>query len=202
MKRLLYILLGALASVGAYAQQPTAQQVLDGFLAQVEKQTLVSDISMTVTENGRQSSAFKGKVKMRDTRFWLTLMGHEAAYDGKTFYLYSEDTDELSLSRPAKDELMEANPVLFAREMRTKAAIRLVKSGRDDRYVLEFVPRDSSLEMEKFTLTIRKGDWMPLEITVKDGTHVTTIRFLSPSFQDAVPSFVIRKEGAYINDLR
>ena len=55
---------------------------------------------------------------------------------------------------------------------------------------------------EDFSIKLRKGSLIPEEITVNESSTTTTIRFSEATFDTMMPSFVISKPGAFVNDLR
>jgi len=201
MKRLIVNILLWLPLVLMAQTAPTAAEVADKFLKKIDAQTLSANVSLAIND-GKGQMNYAGKIRMLGSRFFLSMPGTEAAYDGKTFYLYTEDTDELSLSTPEYDELLEANPVLFAKELRKKATIRFASSKNADQYILEFIPQNQQAGVQKFVLKLRKSDLVPLEITVREGKQTTTVKFTAAQYSSATSSFVIKREGAYINDLR
>ena len=89
--------------------------VLSSFLANMETKTLQSAFTVTVAEEVNAPMNFPGEIIMQGSNFRLEMMDIEAAYDGKTMYMYSGETDELTLSNPTEQELLEANPVLYSK---------------------------------------------------------------------------------------
>ena len=189
--------------VAAQTAAPTADRVLTQFLDKIDEQTLSAMFTLTVAENATTPISYNGHLHMRGDKFRLSLMGNEGAYDGKTYYLYAEDTDELTLTTPTREELLEANPILFARELRKQATVRFAASGKDTkRYVIELVPNNQNAGIQKFVLRLRKADLVPEEVSVREGKQTTTLRFTQAAYEKEAPSFVISKPGAFVNDLR
>ena len=90
---------------------------LDTFLQTLADNTLHADFVITISEGASQPMNYPGTITMRGDRFMLEMFDMEAAYDGKTLYVYSATTDELTLSTPTEQELMEANPFLYAQAL-------------------------------------------------------------------------------------
>ena len=206
MKRLINIFFALLLPLAVMAQSVSsnADQLLRQFLQKLEAKTLCSAFTLTVSDDAASPITYNGKVKMRGERFCLSMLGNEGAYDGKTYYLYSEDTDELTLTTPTQAELMEANPLLFARELQRQSVAKFGSSGkRKDCYVVELIPNNLAAGIQKFVITIQKSTLLPLEVVVKErGAASTVLRFVDAVYEDQVPSFVITKPGAFVNDLR
>ena len=209
--RLTYLLLAlafpflaAAQSNAISAQNDTADEVLLRFLTKIDEQTLSANFTLTVTEDANQPLSYTGKMLMRGEMFRLSMLGNEGAYDGKTYYLYSEETDELTLSVPTRPELLEMNPVLFARQLQRLSTVRFNTANKDNkRYVIELVPNNQETGIQKFTIKLHKGSLLPEEITVKEGKGTTVVRFSEALYDSRIPSFVIApKPGTFINDLR
>lgn len=204
MKKLMYLLLGLLLPMWIVAQNnTTADAVLLDFLTKIDNQTLSANFTITITEHANQPISYTGKMQMRGDKFRLNMLGNEGAYDGKTYYLFSEETNELTLSTPTHAELLEINPVLFARQLQRLSTVRFNASNKDNkRYLIDLVPNNQETGIRKFSIKLRKGSLIPEEITVNESSTTTTIRFSEATFDTMMPSFVISKPGAFVNDLR
>ena len=91
--------------------------VLSSFLTNLETKTLQSDFTVTVAEEVNAPMNYPGTITMSGNCFRLSMFSVDAAYDGKTMYMYSGDTDELTLSNPTDQELVETNPLLYAKAL-------------------------------------------------------------------------------------
>jgi outer membrane lipoprotein-sorting protein len=204
MKRLTYLLLALAMPLLATAQKSTANDVLSQFLWKIDEQTLSSDFVLTVTENTNAPISYSGKIQMRGEKFRLSMLSNEGAYDGKTYYLYSEETDELTLTTPTHAELLEANPILFSRALQRQSAVKFSPTGKDAKhYVIELIPNNVEAGVMKFVIKLQKSTLLPVEVTVKEHDSTTVIRFKNAKFDAEKPAFVITpKPGTFVNDLR
>ena len=205
MKRLIYILLGLILPLAAIAQTGavSANDILRQFLSKVDGNTLTSSFVLTVSEDAMTPISYSGKVQMRGPKFRLSMLGNEGAYDGKTYYLFSEETNELTLTTPTPEELLEANPILFARELQRLSAVRFGAGGKSTKYhIIELVPNNQDAGVQRFVIKIRKDSLLPEEVIVKEENKTTTLRFTDAAYEAEIPSFVITKPNAFINDLR
>ena len=175
--------------------------VLQSLLAMLEQKTLVSDFSISVAEQQSQPITYTGDMTMRGKQFALGMFAMEAAYDGSTLYMYSEDTEELTLSTPTEEELVQTNPFLYAKALLPICQYAEKEVG--DKTQITLTPINNSLPISKFVLRVTTSSQLPsvVEIYESDG-KVTTLRLTNPKYTDSVPVFIIEKEGAYINDLR
>lgn len=201
MKRYLLYMLLCFFSLCASAQE-TAEQVLNRFFEKVEKSTLVTDFAVTITDDQSQPMNYNGSIRMRDTRFTLAMFSTEAVYDGKTLYLYSEDSNELTLSTPTQEELLDVNPVLFAQALKLRSSLRFSANAPEGMYSIDFIPNYQDAGIRKFVLRLNKNTLLPAEIQVRESRQTTILRFKNAKYEAGVPSFVMSKPDAFLNDMR
>lgn len=175
--------------------------ILQSLFSTLEQKTLQSDFSITITQEQTQPMTYAGTLAMRDQKFALEFIGIEAAYDGQTLYMYSEDTEELTLSTPTEEELIQTNPFLYARAL--LPLCEYAEKAVGDKTQITLAPRDQSLGINKFVLRLVTTTLLPVaaEIHESDG-KVTTLRLNNPEYKNECPKFSIEKPEAFINDLR
>ena len=177
--------------------------VLSAFLTNLETKTLQSDFTVTVAEEVNAPMNYPGNITMHGERFLLTMFGIEAAYDGKTLYMYNGDVDELTLSHPTPTELQEANPFLYARALAgvCNTTERASKDGQTT--LVTLTPKDQSIGIQRFVLRVRTNDLMPLSVEIREGKKTTTLKMSNPKFITTQPAYTITPDaGTYINDMR
>ena len=177
--------------------------VLSSFFTNLEKKTLQSDFVVTMDEGPQGISHYVGDVTMKGSSFLINMNENHVAFDGKTMYMYSPETDELTLTEPTEEELLEANLFLFAKSIVKESTIteEEEKNGQQTKFVL--VPNDKSLGVDQFILHIRTADLMPLLLEVKEGAQMSSIQLNNPKFLNTSPKFVIEpEETTFVNDLR
>ena len=182
--------------------------ILQSLFSTLEQKTLQSDFTITISQSPISNTpspnspiTYTGTLAMRDEKFALEFFGIEAAYDGETLYMYSEDTEELTLSTPTEEELVQTNPFLYARAL--LPLCEYAERVLGDKTQITLTPRDQSLGINKFVLRLVTSSLLPVsaEIHESDG-KVTTLRLNTPEYKDECPSFTIEKPEAFINDLR
>lgn len=175
--------------------------ILQSLFSTLEQKTLQSDFSITITQEQTQPMTYAGTLAMCDQKFALEFIGIEAAYDGQTLYMYSEDTEELTLSTPTEEELIQTNPFLYARAL--LPLCEYAEKAVGDKTQITLTPRDQSLGINKFVLRLVTTTLLPVsaEIHESDG-KVTTLRLNNPEYKNECPKFSIEKPEAFINDLR
>ena len=183
------------------AQTARGGEALDAFFRQMETQTLQADFVLTVSEDAAQPMNYPGTITMRGERFALAMFDMEAAYDGSTLYIYSESTDELTLSTPTQQELTEANPFLYARALADVCTVseRAAQDGQSTTIVL--TPKNQSAGIQKFTLVVKNH--VPQKVTVKEGSKQTVLVLKNAAFLPAAGgTFRLEQPDAFVNDLR
>ena len=175
--------------------------VLQSLLTALEQKTLQSDFTISIADSKTQPITHSGSITMQGKQFVLEMFAIEAAYDGHTLYMYSEDTEELTLSTPTDEELIETNPLLYAQAL--LPICQYAEKAIGDKTQLTLTPYDSAAGISKFILRVVTNDLIPAstEIHEVDG-KVTTLRFTNPQYINQPPTFRIEKNGVFINDLR
>ena len=175
--------------------------VLTSFLSTIEQKTLQSDFTITVAEEVTAPMNYPGALTMQGDKFLLSMYGLEAAYDGKTMYMYSSETDELTLSTPTEQELTQANPFLFAKALVNACHITEKASGENT--IVTLTPKDQSIGINRFVLKLHTADLLPLSVEIKEGKKITTLKLTSPRYVTAQQQYVIKPDkDTYINDMR
>ena len=177
--------------------------VLSSFLTNMETKTLQSDFTVTVSEEVNAPMNYPGAITMCGDKFLLTMFGIEAAYDGKTMYMYSGDTDELTLTNPTEQELLETNPFLYAKALVNVCNITERASSDGKQTIVTLTPKDQSIGINRFVLRVRTADLMPLEVEIKEGKKTSTLKMKEPKFVSTQPLWEIKAaKGTYVNDMR
>ena len=179
--------------------------ILSSFLTNLETKTLQSDFTVTVAENVASPMNYPGSLTMQGTQFKLSMFNIEAAYDGKTLYMYSPDTDELTLTNPTEQELVQANPFLYAKALVDVCNIteRTLTANPSPLTVITLTPKDQSIGINRFVLKVRTDDLMPLSIELKEGNKMTTLKLKEPKFIESKQEYKIQPDkSTLINDMR
>ncbi|MBQ4395565.1 MAG: outer membrane lipoprotein carrier protein LolA [Paludibacteraceae bacterium] len=179
--------------------------VLSSFLANLETKTLQSQFTITVAEEVNAPMNYPGEIIMQGNKFRLEMFDLEAAYDGKTMYMYSSQTDELTLSNPTEQELLEANPFLYAKALVgvCNTTERTTSDGLQT--IITLTPKDQSIGINRFVLKVRNSDLMPLSVEIKEGKKTSTLKMKEPKFIPTNPDYIFvlkPSKNTYINDMR
>jgi len=174
--------------------------VLSTLLNNLETRTLQSDITLTLQSQGQAALTSPGKVVMHGEQFIGTARGYEVAYDGKTFYLYDPDAEELTLSYLSQEELLSVNPLLYAKALAKVSTIKEQVNKDSTITTITLVPKGTPDEQMRVTVKV-KGE-MPVWVEIKEPKSTTSLRLKNPQYITTAPAFRIEKPGVYTNDLR
>ena len=181
----------------------TILTILSSFLSNLETKTLQSDFTVTVAEEVNAPMNYPGTITMSGNCFRLTMFNIDAAYDGKTMYMYSGDTDELTLSNPTNQELIETNPFLYAKALVNVCNVTERTTSDGAQTIVTLTPKDQSIGINRFTLRVRNSDLIPLSVEIKEGKKTSTLKMKEPRFINTKTEYVIKAEpGTYVNDMR
>lgn len=182
----------------------TILTILSSFLTNLETKTLQSDFIVTVAEEVNAPMNYPGELSMHGSYFKVEMFNIEAAYDGKTMYMYSPETDELTLTNPTEQELLESNPLLYAKALVPVCNIVERTSQDGSQTIVTLTPKDRSIGINRFVLKIRNSDLMPLSVEIKEGKKTSTLKMKEPKFvQGPKEAYVITPEkDTYVNDMR
>lgn len=175
--------------------------ILSSFLTNLENKTLQSDFTVTVSEEVNAPMNYPGAIVMSGDKFRLDMFNLEAAYDGKTMYMYSAETDEMTLSNPTEQELVETNPLLYAKAL--VPVCNVTERTSNEQTIITLTPKDQSIGINRFTLRVRTADLMPLSVEIKEGKKTSTLKMKNPKFITSKQDFVLTPEkDTYVNDMR
>ena len=204
---------------GDSASKP--MEIAEQFISKIEKQLLTADYSIELLTGTQRQQVVSGKLQMLGNCFRMTILSTEAAFDGKTLYMYQKETNELTLSIPTEEELLDVNPLIFARALLRASTIRFAANAKAtatnvktksnptasaEVVTLDVLPVNKGAGIQRIVIKMRKTDLAPLEIQIREQQEQTIIRFSQPSFSHTNPStsslFQLDYPSAWLNDLR
>ena len=181
----------------------TILTILSSFLANLETKTLQSDFTVTVSEEVNAPMNYPGSLTMHGRCFRLKMFQLDAAYDGKTMYMYAPDVDELTLTNPTEQELVEANPFLYAQALVDVCNITERASQDGKQTIITLTPKDQSIGINRFTLHVRNEDLMPMKAEIKEGKKTSTLKMKEPKFVETPQEYIIKPDkNTFVNDMR
>lgn len=186
----------ALLPMCIFAQQNT----LDRFLQKMDTTTFRAQFTITIADNLSAPQSHAGRIAMRGKTFYVSVFNAEAAYDGKTLTVYSVESNELTISSPTQDELLDSNPILYARAL--KKSCKVTEKTNANQTVITLAPHDQSKGIQRFILTLQTSTLLPVSLEVKEGAQYTKLNFRNTRFSSDKPHLTMKRKGATIIDLR
>ena len=175
--------------------------ILQSLFAMLEEKTLVSDFSVSITDQQSQPMTYSGDLAMHGKQFKLSMFAMDAAYDGNTLYMYSEDMEELTLSIPTEEELTQTNPFLYAKAL--LPVCEYAEKVVGDKTQITLTPNDQSAGVNKFVLRVVTTSLLPSVVEIhENGGKITTLRLNNAHYTEEPKSLVIEKKDEFVNDLR
>lgn len=176
---------------------------LPALLSSLEDKTLRSDFTLSVTDDQSQPMTYSGTLTMHGRQFLLSMWAIESAFDGQTLYMYSEDTEELTLSTPTEEELLQTNPFLYAKALVPVCQVDEKVLSSKGQTLITLTPDDPSAGIARFVLKVETATLLPLSVEIRETTGKTTsLRLTNPAYITDPQSFTIEKPDAFLNDLR
>lgn len=185
--------------------------ILSSFFATLDRQTLQSDFIVTVSAEATQPLSYTGTVTMHGEQFLLTMAQIEAAYDGKTLYMFMPKSNEMQLTEPTPEELLQANPLAFAKTFADQCEV-LERDKGNGQYLIVLVPHDKTKthNIGRVELLLRQISnlqspipaYLPLSVEMREGKQTTRLQLKNPQYITTAPVFRLDKPDAFINDLR
>ena len=177
--------------------------VLSSFLANLETKTLQSDFTVTISEEVNAPMNYPGKILIQGDKFCLEMMAVKAAYDGKTMYMYTSQTDELTLTNPTEEELLEANPFRYDKALVDVCNITEKASQDGKQTTITLTPKDQSIGINRFVLQVRNEDLMPLKAEIREGKKTSSLKLKEPKFVSGEQQFeIVPEKSTFVNDMR
>ena len=117
--------------------------------------------------------------------------------------MYNPDIDELTLTNPTEQELVEANPFLYAKALVDVCNVteRATQDGKMT--IITLTPKDQSIGINRFVLKVRNSDLVPLSVEIKEGKKTTLLKMTDPKFVQQQPKYEIQPDkNTLVNDMR
>ncbi len=177
--------------------------VLTSFLLSLEQNVLSSECVLSISSEQSQPFSYPGSVVLEGDKFLMSMLDIEAAYDGTTLYVYSEDTEELTLSNPTQEELLQTNPLRFAKALAEVSRVE-EKTSANGNQIITLYPNDLSVGIVRVVLTLDKEGKVPVSIEIKEADKTSRLTFIGPTLSSAPSSnmYNLDKPNAFLNDLR
>lgn len=162
-------------------------------------------------EKTKSSNSTTGNLKTKGNKFILTSDFATLIFDGKTLYVHSKITEEITISEPAKEDISGVDPtaILGIYKQGFKVNAPQEKSEKDKKiYLIELYPENRSAEYFKIEIKIEADTYKPISIATYAKNGITNTILINKiqtnkEFTDKDFAFDARKfPKAQIIDIR
>lgn len=212
MKRTFFIFLIVFCSLSVNAQTDSqAKATLDKVSAFLQKSAITTDFNI-VYENAQTNEIEKktGKLKLKGNKFFLSTGDLELFFDGKTQWMLMKELNEVSISEPTKEEMLQLNPILIVNEFGKTHHVQFDADSEKDKvnFLLNLFPKENKFDHFKVVIVVQKDTKQVKKISIRYKNGTSTI-FESSNFNSTAKltdgdfAFDEKKyPNVEINDLR
>lgn len=145
-----------------------------------------------------------GKAYIKGNKFKIDVPDGVTWFDGKTQWIYLEESEEVNVTSPTGEELMAISPVALL-NMYKKGFKLSYKGEVKDKgkavYIIDMIPQKKGGDITKITLKVDKVSSLFTEITIKDknGINNSLIIRKSEKGSNLLDSFFVFNKKNYPN---
>lgn len=173
MKRTLYFILSLLIPAIYMAAETT-----DAFVARVVKKIETApSIRAEFTVQSSQGHV-TGEITVSGERFMIKSAEGSTWYDGKELWTLSEQTKEVNLTIPTREELVEINPFIFLTRLQNSYTAKMGVSNNKIKVVTFTLKRGVDYNIGNATVTFDAVTLMPkaIAMTVDDSPMTVAVK--------------------------
>lgn len=193
MKKIIYFAALLLLSTQALMAQSEAQAtaMIDEFIKMAKTNPIKADFKLSVYDsNDHVAQSQKGTFYLKKDRFRLKMDEIDIIFDGKTQWSYSASSNEVSITEPIEEELVQINPIAVISDYKDNSIIifsRHEKSPQED--IIVMIP------------TIPGADFESIDVYINKQTkNLSALKMTSTSDYNIKIDFTNFQKGAVISD--
>lgn len=177
MKRIIliaiYISSILLLTIPVYSQNKECNTILDKIVAEYDNSKGVSANFNITTKGNGYNSEVGGKILLKDKMFSFKTSEMECGYDGETLWTYVINSEEINLSIPEEEEIVNINPYLLFKNYKERFKCSSATKSGDYETIL-LTPKHTNDVITNIKVTINSKVLYPtkIEIENKDKTKV------------------------------
>lgn len=169
MNKILIIILTALCGILPAQAATSASSVLDKAASKINAaKSLTAEYTIS-SGNSHEN----GRLVLASGKFTLNSPSLRTWYDGMTMWTYSPALDEVNITTPTAEELLEINPFAVINNYKSLYTPRITASGKGS-YTIELKPKRKGQIFSKAILVIDASTYSPksIQLTMSDGSKV------------------------------
>lgn len=186
MKKLilsLVAILGVISFANAQTKEvavdPTAKTILDKASAKFSSHVgLSANLSVNVVNNQtNKKTNYKGSLKVKGSKFKLSLSDVDTYYDGKTQYVHLIKDKEVNISTPKEEDLKDTNPIFLLQAYKNGYKMRYEGERKENGVLVDVVnlyPNDRNKPFSIITISIDKKTLLPTLVKAKGKNGIDT----------------------------
>lgn len=170
---LLLLLIPLVAHATQKAAEP-AEKVLDRCVAKLNAAPSAT-VNFVLTSGGEK---YPCTMTIAQSRYTMNMAGMKVWFDGLTQWTYVTDTQQLSITEPTADELLEGNPFAVLNHWKKVYSCRRAQSKSPDTDEIVLTPKNANTApVRRAVVTISKATSLPvrLNVTLANGRTVTAV---------------------------
>ena len=172
INKILFIFL-LMITTPLYSQNGKCNTLLDRVIKEYDNSNGVSANFNISTKSNGYVSEIKGKIVLDGTKFAFTTDEMECGYDGKTLWTYIKNNEEINLSSPEDDEIININPYLLLKNYNTRFKCSF-DSKNGDLETIILSPKNTSDNISSVKVTLNSKLLYPsiIEVMNKDNSKI------------------------------
>ena len=178
MKRIIliaiYISSILLLSIPVYSQNKECNTILDKIVAEYDNSIGVSANFNITTKGNGYNSEVGGKILLKGKMFSFKTPEMECGYDGETLWTYVINSEEINLSVPEEEEIVNINPYLLFKNYKERfKCSSSTKSG--DYETIHLTPKHTNDVITNIKVTINYKVLCPTKIEIENKNKTKVI---------------------------
>lgn len=181
MKKILTTVILAL-NASAMAMAQDALKVLDHAAERIQEAGNVKiEYRATVFSGATEKASASGTMWLQGSKMKLDVDGIITWYDGKTRWCYVPSANEVNIDEPSKKEMAAMNPYTFMNIYKKgfKMTVKETVLRGEAVYEVYLKSRYAKMEVKEVYVDIRKSDYQPLCIRVREDNDWQRVSVLS-----------------------
>lgn len=184
IKRIYTLALVALCcTLGATAQTSTSafiDSVVEGL-----KQSEGITAHFTMRGDDASGLAMQGTLKMQGKKFYLHTNDLTTWYDGTTMWSYAQVIDEVNITSPTRQELLEINPYMLLESYNSLFSVSETASPHKGERCIVLTPLKRNTNIEQVIITIATASLKPISFEV--ATEYGEVYHIAVTSYDTTP---------------
>lgn len=156
-----------------HAQNGKCNILLNNVIKEYDNSKGVSANFNISSESNGYVSEISGNIFLNGNRFAFTTDEMECGYDGETLWSYIKNNEEINLSLPEEDEIININPYLLLKNYNSRFKCSFAGKNGDLETIL-LTPKNNTDNIQSVKITINSKLLYPtrIEVVNKDSSKI------------------------------